>query len=428
MRKFSKILAVLLAVCAIFGIVAMTVSGETATNQLDASQYGSGITNYQNFTEGTNSTLSLKLELGGSHATAGEIKMMAAQMGDNGYLRVYTEKLPASTYVNNSQSSFIGDNKTKVPDYAFMTVDFDITSDAYLVNGELDYNATSGQPAYGEGTWIGFLGNPTWASKIYFVKDGNGAFYLSKDNAYSADDARLPSEINVWTHVTLVMSTVNMKCFVFVNGEYFYDFNLSKGNHIQRICLNPQGAQPTAKWSHAIDNQTGNYYATGYSSGEKFGLDDYFANVDLTKPLYNCEDIVYNKNYTYVSAVDSQYSAVINTAEGEPVKYLFIDDAVVALNAMKADEINYATVKIAKSLEYTPCENLKTVTFIARGGAEVTIPQASMDEGYTVSVAPNADGTVTYTVKMAEAAKNGAIMDANERIYEIVMNLYKNAK
>lgn len=30
--------------------------------------------------------------------------------------------------------------------------------------------------------------------------------------------------------------------------------------------------------------------------------------------------------------------------------------------------------------------------------------------------------------KMAEAAKNGAIMDANERIYEIVMNLYKNAK
>ena len=30
--------------------------------------------------------------------------------------------------------------------------------------------------------------------------------------------------------------------------------------------------------------------------------------------------------------------------------------------------------------------------------------------------------------KMAEAAKNGAIMDANERIYEIVMNLYKSAK
>lgn len=429
MRKFSKILAVLLAVCVIFGIVAMTVSGETATNQLDASQYGNGsnINNYHYF-DNPYSAINGFVQIAGTHTTTDKVLLMSqGSKEDNSYARLALNSLTLTLDKNgkcqNNSASFFVDSKDttkndyrRFPDYAYHVFDFDLTSDAYVVNGELDYTAESGQIAYPEGLWFS-AESPYWQLKVFFVKDENGVYYLSAgDTTLSDNDYRLPTEKDVWTHVTYVTDSAALKTYIFINGDLFTSYAVTSANGNRRVCFNPQGADPfTSKWSIGVDNLTSNHYEKGYTSGDKFGVDDYIAAADFTKPLYICEDIVYNKNYTYVSAVDGQYSAVIDTVAGEPEKYLFVEDALEAIAAKKADEINFANITVAKSLEYTPCDNLKSLTFIAKAGAVVTIPQEARDNGYTVSVAPNADGTVKYTVKMAEAA-NVVFIDDNGNV------------
>ena len=407
MRKFSKILAVLLAVCVIFGVVVMSVSGaDDTTNQLDASKLGSNITNYYNNPDGVYDKT--HTQIAGINEAANQIKLVAEANNSTGnnYLRVWSPELPPDKYVNNSTSLFAhlaNGDFVKFGAYAYNVLDFDIGFDAYLVNGELDYNAMSGEQSYLPGMSLGIFDNKAFKGYIYFVKDPNGEFYLSTDTVYDKNDIKLPTEKDVYTHLTYIANSSNNTIYVFVNGNFYFSVTGMVG--LQRICLNPYDAAPVNKFSYAIDNFTSNFYATGYSSGDKYGVDDYLADADFTKPLYNCKDMVYNRNYTYSFAVDGQYAAVVNTAEGESLKYLFAEDAVAALAAMTADKLNGANVNINKSiLDWTPSEGLKSVTFNATMGAEVTISQEAKNNGYTVVVFASEDGSVKYTVKMTEPA------------------------
>ena len=415
MRKFSKILAVLLAVCAIFGIVAMSVSGaDAAISQLDASQYGSGITNIFHMDGGLvgNSSSGYYAPTNGDYQN-GYKKAESAKYLDNDYVRLYSPNLPVGSFAINSMSVFVNPSKIAYNANAYSIYDIDFGSDAYLkADGTLDYEATSGKLAYLQGSQIGLLNGSGWEDTISFVCDENGKWYLSEDATYEADkDMPLSTEKGVFNHLTFV-ALEDGNLYVFVNGAFFYNVKLTASKNIQRICFNDNNASATNYYSLCIDNGAGNHYAKGYTSGDKYGIDDYIAEADFTKPLYKCEDVVYNTNYTYTSPVDGQCPVMVDTVAGEPVRYLFTEKAIEAINAMKAEDLNLAKVTINQSIEWTPVENLKSITFIAKDGAVVTIPQEAKDNGYSVSASPNADGTVNYTVKMAESANVVFVDDA----------------
>ena len=220
MRKFSKILAMLLAVCAIFGIVAMSVSGEEATNQLDPSTLGSNITHYYDNPNGEQNQTYTQIagkDNDGTNDGFSTITKMTGTSGDNSYTRVYSPALPSKAYVNNSTSFFAGlanSNYLKFGSYAYHVIDLDIGFDAYLVNGELDYTAESGEIAYLPGMWLGIL-DSGFSGYIYFVKDDNGVFYLSTDKTYSEGDIKLPTEKDVFTHITYVANNADKTIYVF---------------------------------------------------------------------------------------------------------------------------------------------------------------------------------------------------------------------
>lgn len=65
---------------------------------------------------------------------------------------------------------------------------------------------------------------------------------------------------------------------------------------------------------------------------------------------------------------------------------------------------------------------------LKRIGAAEIIEEKDLSNDKLIGVVSNLIDNKAQLAKMSQAANNGAIMDANERIYQIIMNLYKNAK
>ena len=153
---------------------------------------------------------------------------------------------------------------------------------------------TSTTNAYGDGKASVFT--------VYvYTNYVGGKWVLSNSDGsviyYTFDDT--PGD---FAHVSFVLyqKGATLYNYLFVEGEY------CDVKSAATAVMTPDTVRlqmPAAKKSHdlysyAFDNLTMNYYERGYDSGSAYGLDDYMPTSEFeSKPLYNCEDVVYNKRY-----------------------------------------------------------------------------------------------------------------------------------
>ncbi len=404
MRKFSRILSTLLAACILICAMVVAVSAAVPPAPTIPDGATGGITSVNS--SALNAT-------GNAYKADYNCYVVDGLLLTNGTHDGPSHGSTCTTggYVSD-QSSFVNGML-----FSYLTYDFDFCATGYYDDrGYCDNNATSGKLSYTEGMYL-TINNTSGATKsLNFVLNGNN-WYLSIDKTYDEADVALATEKNVYNHLTVV--DTGEKFWIFLDGKFVAEYSATfKGSQRCRIGFVTEGAKPAdiSNYSIAMANLVHSRYSEDYASGEAFGLDDYIAVGDFTVPLYNCEDVVYSKNYTYNNPVDAQFAAIINTVAGDSAKHLFIDVAIDAINSMKATELDYAKITITKSiLDWTPTKDLKSVTFVAKRGAEVTLSQEAKDIGYTVTSSDNGDGSVKYVVKMAESA-NLVFMDDSGNI------------
>ena len=387
MKKFAKILVVALTVCLIVGVMAVSTSA-AVTRSNDAP----GIITEKSF------TTSATGNAGNSSYNCTSATNGVANYSHNGTSHGNT--CPYGGSLSNLQSFLTG--------YKYATVDFDIYSDGYLkTEGDVisvDKDATSGKLAYRENIHISALlnSNGIYTHFAYFVSDGD-RWYLSADAVYSEDDVALATEKNVLNHVTLLDDGKNIH--LYLDGEHVSTTNTTfPGKTFCRVGLDVSGMskEEAIKTGYSIKlaNAVANKYSTDYESGTAYGLDEYIAAGDFNAPLYNCEDVVYSKGYTYTNPVAGQEVATIGSTN-----YYVLGAALDALDEMESD----VTITTRKTIStYEIPSGIETLTVICKNGAEFTYSGA-----YEQEKRDNQDGTVTYILTKASSAAVITWTDAN---------------
>ncbi|MBQ5809800.1 MAG: hypothetical protein IIW21_08615, partial [Clostridia bacterium] len=300
MKRTSRLLAILLSLCVLFAAVA-TFALAAETSPLDASQYGEGIKMVALNSEGLNSkylggnaNASYNFESitgdGNTYTKLTRKPLTYAQMTAS---KMFEKPNREEQFANGFQGIGAGATATELKNFDYLVWSVDFMSEAVGENGKLNYLDES---------WFGTFGNAYY--RYHIVKDADGDWFMSSDSEYSSDDAPLATEPGAWNNLTVVISRANGKQYGFANGRSFAAVSAPAALKIDRIVYNVWRSYDiyNTDWSISIDNVSFNSYATGYSSGNKYGLDDYFANADLTKYISDCEDVVYNSGYKLPSA------------------------------------------------------------------------------------------------------------------------------
>ena len=221
-------------------------------------------------------------------------------------------------------------------------------------------------------------------------KDGKWAFF--KDSSFKNLVCYLPENLYETVHITYVATmdheTKLLTALVFVNGVYANSTTNTGAEEykcIDSVRLQmPADLKDEDAYSYIYDNITVNYYEKGYSSGSAYGIDDYAAAGDLTKPIYVCEDIVYNASYVspngYVQVDNGEKSYIT------PV-----------INEMLGTIKDGSVIRTSKSLyNLTLDSSIKSITVITENGATVNL-SAESAKSFIVETTDN----VTYTVRAA---------------------------
>ena len=171
----------------------------------------------------------------------------------------------------------------------------------------------------------------SWTAKqnFYYLSYSGGSWGIFAGSGNSGLEehriATLPSEIGVWTHISVVYASdpQNYKAstaYFFVDGEYLHshEFAMPSGYSFASVedfrinvsaasALLPSGDEHY--WAFAIDNAATNIYVptydggerVAYSSGEAYGVDDLIADVRSGREgfLFDCEDTVFGSSYRY---------------------------------------------------------------------------------------------------------------------------------
>ncbi len=163
---------------------------------------------------------------------------------------------------------------------------------------------------------------------INYKSDGNGDWSFYADGKKVAEMSDVAGKYDHITFITKYSAPAEGKTVGTVTGYVFVNGTLVKtlaavdvysfGIEATRATVN--GTNKTyGGHSFAIANAAVNYYAANYTSGDAYGIDDFFTSGDYsTKSLSECTDVVYNKNY-----ISPNGYLRVNTAlsKGTPVSH-----------------------------------------------------------------------------------------------------------
>ena len=409
--KFSKILALLLAVCLIGSAFVLTASAEDATSTLrlnrDGVKAGTTDTNFystynvgseikfyntsaQDNSETVDSEVSMSFstgsakylfaELGEDNATGNRYVTFehrnTTATGTNGYVRLSPYGAAWSTTVYNGYTL-----KGQT-----MVLDFDMT--AFDVNGDTIADAPSLQIA----------------GAMSYDGSGNGkkqpGLNWNLKEYFSAN----PEE---WVHVTIIVklaetatstATSTIYFYLYINGEFKAEKQISKytnynGRAITYFNLNMADAadiseSDSPRYKFALDNYTTHFYSDSYRSVAEGDLT--FASLlenptAPAAPLYMYEDLVYYyENYNKVNGNPD----IINV-DGTGYKYeSFWDDAIASIK-------EGSVVTATKAIEnFIPAPGVNNVTFNA---PLVTLSEAAK----STHVITGVNGEFTLSPKVA---------------------------
>lgn len=360
MRKFSKIFAVLLSVCIIATIVAVFSSAAAPAEKTEVLR-SYDFETIDDIPTGTSN---------GGAGTYADMQVVKNEQLGNSYFRYSYKKAGTASY---NRAIFLAHKtigNTRLSDYSYYTVDFDIAADQYryqvLENGETVEKLSTTMPtietesnlvegsvrlAYSNyadikidnrglnasGTSLGTSGvnainirliyNET--DKLWHINAG------SKDTGYTLSDT-----LGEWNHFTYAIKTVAKtlddgtvtygysQVKLYYNGQLLGTSNINTSSTNIKKCIDVSPYvlnfgvihkdYADEAYSIALDNFKTTFYkkgTDGYTSGDKNGIDDLFDG-KLTY-LVECEDVVYNIDYK--SPAPNKYAVIDNKEVYNPI-------------------------------------------------------------------------------------------------------------
>ena len=443
MRKFSKIFAVAITLCIIFGVLCTSVFAEEITASKDLKVKAEGISNVARIDFEENGAGDMSYSASKSSGIAdstygwGVVRsstiqdvLVQQQLGldnttTNNYLRFRRLEGGGDT----AQSApyweyYIGKYSTpshQVSEYSYAVADYDFSCDEYeyTLNGETFYGAEVPEGATNvhlnyPSTYNMYMilradnekgkAGLTTYLQLYVIKNPeDNKHYCSANATFEADkDVPLYDIAGAWNHISMVVETDktnyrNSMLRYYCNGILVAEAkaNTKSADFIQfdsvRYNVSANVVTSGEHYTFCIDNLACNYYAYDYESGpDVYGIDDYYADPDHKNiNLSNCEDIVYNSSYSYYGT-PTPYSAVLEHTDGT-FDYSYNIKSALAL----IQDGDFVTVSRDVNNYIPQTQDIKNVTFIAESGAKFTLG-GSAQEFYKLQNSGN-----RYTIKLA---------------------------
>ncbi len=423
MRKFSKLLLILLTVSLLFGMTAVFAFAEEEISERERLNITDHSANVYNALDdaSTGGSYGGKYE----YAWGGLNKDLALNYisgEENSYLAVRNNPSPSGSVTSGQMLWKVGNysfgmhSTASANTFEYMVVDLEFGTDRYVYtfNGKkhtadsLDDIPEAAREtadlAFVNGeTQIGLQFRNTGETRMgwfYTVKNAeNGKWYLSADNVYDVNDKMMANEVGKFDHITWVIKPDYAKLnasmvYMYVNGEYLGEAFAANSSATQLSLWGIEtlfGSYMSQDcFSYAYDNLAINIYDDAQGSDVTNAgiaeLNAYIAGDYKTQPLYNLTNIVYNLDYSFIGA---KLYAEIYDADGNPKPCYNFD----GFNKNVTDGV---FARLGRSLEnYTPPKDLNIATF-------------TFDEGYTFSLSKEAQEIYmvqhsgnTYTVKRA---------------------------
>ena len=436
MKRFSKILTVLLTVSLLVGIVATLSVSADGTVQYETPKliYATGA--------GTFSEDTASFGVGGQSNTNyknGLVRERKSSSDGRNYLSIKNDINAATPDADNAAHLSAGitipifngkDGDKTRDDFAIntenpvtvMTYDFDLGFDQYkyvyigsdgLQAETLDVNNVFGMtevsslkdiaadkyfkmPAvphnfqiYFEAYCNGAEKNHS-ANKFNFVTDEDGTIYVSNKTSLTEEGAvsiRLSNKVNVYDHFTLVYritdsdpgSTTNgnkFELFLFVNGQFLADASTSAHESVTQFSIK--------RLYYAFTKATGSVSASTFKRIDNCAIA--FDNVAAN--YYTASDYVEGGIYDYIWSEDFKSRSLMDCKDvvynGDYIKPGAPKIATITTpegsvdcftkNSIYKSLSDGAFVETSMSiLNYTPDESIKEITFISVDGAEVSL-------------------------------------------------------
>ncbi len=341
MKKFSKIILILLAVALLCGIAVTFVSADTPEDErAQLNVTGSDLNVYNSMKD---STLGGNLGYGIKttyNSPLKNVKHGFATKNNNGYFRYSTETNPTASGTNYQliwsigTYSPTGGNGT-IFNYnnqmEFLTVDVDFGTDSYAYKlNDVYYTAPSLSAIPDGATDVGlayldgynafmlqFRNNSNGAERrygaVYTVKNAeDGLWYLSTDKTYSEGDALLSNKVDVLDHFTYVVKfdydnaggalTTTATMYMYVNGQYFAEASIFSVGDTHWTLVGLETAHDASKltadnYAFVLDNLAANYYDDTQNEKATSELAAYLEGEYKTKPLFALDNVVYSADY-----------------------------------------------------------------------------------------------------------------------------------
>lgn len=406
MKRFSKIFALLLALCLLCGMVSIIASA-AELNATKLNSGSTGITNRKTYTfENGISSDGYPLDVTGNTKYTGltrSVKVdevnkrvidstLVEDKNGNHYLRYHAgeELVEAMTYTS---LTYLANSAYRAPDYKYVVYDIDFTADAYLnADGSaIDPDATSGKLAYPEAGGIALQGNVNGAylTNAFLVSNGND-WYLASATNYSSAAHKIKiekTEAGDWNHLTLVFDTAG-RYFAYLNGTYAWSGTAvsNDSNPIYNSNVNFRVMEITneRQYTFCIDNLTSNAYDATYASADDvYGLDDFLAS-DYSCNIAFCEDVVYNyDNYEDIDEAKTKF--LVGDKE-----YALLSSALEALppNGTLTSSTSFILPCIASAKNFkVVCEN----------GAKLTLENVAFS-AYRITNVKTEGNNTTYSL------------------------------
>ena len=426
MRKFSKVFAMLLTLCLIFGMLYTAAFAEefSASKDLIPSDNVENVARIDFESNPTGDTAYATTKTSGlpDYSKYGWLSkngntihdvVVATQTGldgvtTNNYLRFSRFLEGSSTEGSSYWDCRMGiyENLThQSEDYSYAVADFDFGCDEYeyVLNGEVCYGSTVPEGAtdvslnYPSGIQLfmsvrpgddakpAYNGAYQQAFYLYILKNGND-HYLSGDEFYQPEnDILISNTAGVWNHITMVFETdreniANAMLRYYYNGQLVVErlANTKGPKYLNFESIRFQfGSAVVASGEHytfCVDNLAVNYYGLDYNSGpDVYGIDDYYIDPDhKSKNISDCADIVYNDSYTYYGTM-TPYVAVVQH-DDDTANYFYNTKKALAF----IRDGDFVTLK-RDLLDFMPNEGVKEITFITEDDAEFTIAGDALD-------------------------------------------------
>ncbi len=333
MKRFSKILAVLLSVCVVAGLIAVFASADDTgytdytndlTSSMGLSSYLSGVRN------GLTTNADGQMESGTGPLSNTANTIVGVGEGENTYFRIFSTSHNNGTPVTatgrggwvmvpSGEAQNVSEHDFVVLEYLFMA------ENLKYINGTLSIKSD-----FATATNYAALTIASGGDKTY-VKGTNGSVFLS---TVEGD----------WNTFALVIDSANLKAYAYVNGSLVNTKTLTadKLGKVETWELEIPAAtvQREAGRNICVDNISYRAYGdgTGAYASEGFGVEE-LATAPTTS-IYKCQDVAYNYNATQdafpkSNVYDAEGVASVHTqsvvAEVDGRTYMFVGAGVEAL-------------------------------------------------------------------------------------------------